>query len=250
MQTPGLREEQKLWQRGLQYIAGIDEVGRGPLAGPVVAAAVIIKNAPRNTLCFLPPHQNATGVSSWMKSKEHCPKATDINPRCGGLQPDGKELIIKDSKKLSPKRREKIFQLLIKSPSIDYGIGVVSEKIIDQINILEASLMAMKQALSDLKISPEFLLIDGQHTLEDISLSQKAIIHGDSKVYSIAIASIIAKVTRDRLMKQIHNKYPVYRFDIHKGYGTKLHLDAIRKYGPCEIHRKSFRPIKNCSYAY
>lgn len=212
MDLPTFVEEQKLWKRGIKYIAGIDEVGRGPLAGPVVAAAVIIKNTPRNSLGF--------------------------------LQADGKELVIKDSKKLSPKQREKIFKLLVKSPSIDYGIGIVSEKVIDKVNILEASLLAMKQAVRDLKTYPEFLLIDGQYTLEDISLSQKAIIHGDNKVYSIAIASIIAKVTRDRLMEQMHNKYPAYRFDIHKGYGTKLHLDALRKYGPCEIHRKSFKPIK------
>lgn len=212
MQIPDLNEEQKLWRQGLQYVAGIDEVGRGPLAGPVVAAAVVIKNTPRNSISF--------------------------------LQADGKELIIKDSKKLSPKQREKIFKLLVKSPSIDYGIGVISEKVIDKVNILEGSLLAMKQAVRDLKTYPEFLLIDGQYTLEDISLSQKAIIHGDSKVYSIAVASIIAKVTRDRLMEQMHNKYPAYRFDIHKGYGTKLHLDALRKYGPCEIHRRSFKPIK------
>lgn len=212
MDLPTFAEEQKLWNQGIKYIAGVDEVGRGPLAGPVVAAAVIIKNMPRNTLYF--------------------------------FQADGKELIIRDSKKLSPKRREEIFKLLAKSPSIDYGIGIISEKIIDKINILEASLLAMKQAVRDLKTYPEFLLIDGQYTLEDITLSQKAIIHGDNKVYSIAIASIIAKVTRDRLMEQMHNKYPVYRFDIHKGYGTKLHLEAIRKYGPCEIHRRSFRPLK------
>lgn len=214
MNVPTFAEEQKLWKQGIKYIAGIDEVGRGPLAGPVVAAAVIIKNTPRDNLAF--------------------------------LQADGKKLIIKDSKKLSPKQREKIFQTLSKSPSVDYGIGIVSEKIIDQINILRASWLAMKKAVEYLKTPPEFILIDGQYTLEDLLINQKAIVNGDTKVFSIAAASIIAKVTRDRLMIEYHKHYPNYGFDAHKGYGTKLHIDALRKYGPCEIHRKSFGPVKKC----
>lgn len=215
MNVPTFAEEQKLWKQGIKYIAGIDEVGRGPLAGPVVAAAVVVKNTPRDNLSF--------------------------------LQADGKELVIKDSKKLSAKQREKIFRMLSKSPSVDYGIGIVSEKIIDQINILRASWLAMKKAVEYLKTPPEFILIDGQYTLEDLLINQKAIINGDTKVFSIAAASIIAKVTRDRLMIKYHECYPNYGFDAHKGYGTKLHTDALKKYGPCEIHRKSFRPVKNAT---
>lgn len=185
-------------------MAGVDEVGRGPLAGPVVAAAIIIKSP--------------AGINHDLK--------------------------IRDSKKLSSKQRDKIFEVLTNNKDVDCGIGIVSESVIDKTNILEASLLAMKQAINDLKTAPEFILIDGRHTLEDIMLNQKAIINGDAKVFSIAAASIMAKVTRDRLMIEYNGKYPNYGFGAHKGYGTKQHLEALKKYGPCAIHRKSFGPVK------
>lgn len=210
MRLPDLREEQKLWSNNVKYIAGVDEVGRGPLAGPVVAAAVIIH------------HESP-------------------------LTSDEQEIFYKkmrDSKKLSAIQREKIFDVLTHSNAIHYGIGIVPEKIIDEINILQASLLAMEYAIRNISCNPDFLLIDGPFTLENISLNQKAIVNGDEKVTSIAMASIIAKVTRDRFMIECDQKYPQYSFALHKGYGTKLHLDALKKYGPCEIHRKSFGPVK------
>lgn len=204
MAFPTLDEEKKLLSRGIKLIAGVDEVGRGPLAGPVVAAAVVFKN----------------------------------------FNNDIQDIGIKDSKKLSLKQREKIFKILTDHPDINYTIGIISESAIDKINILQASLAAMKKAVSQLKVQPEFLLIDGQFTLEDMVISQKAVVSGDEKVFSIAAASVIAKVTRDRMMLEYGLKYPLYGFDKHKGYGTKTHLEALKKYGPCEIHRKSFGPVK------
>jgi len=197
-------EEKKLWQRGCEFVVGLDEVGRGPLAGPVVAAAV----------CF----------------KSNNPPVFEEN--------------IRDSKKLSSRQRERWYGFLTEQDSIKWGIGLVSEKIIDQINILEATKLAMKRALKDLKIEPDYLLLDGNFLLEDLSISQKAVIRGDEKVISCAAASIIAKVARDRLMLRYHQKFPQYGFDAHKGYGTKQHLSAIEQHGPCAIHRLSFAPFK------
>lgn len=192
---------------------GVDEAGRGPLAGPVVAAAL-----------FLSPDFNFHTTEN---QKEF--------------------LKIKDSKKITPKGREKLFEFLISNKDIKYGIGMASEKIIDRENILQATLMAMKKAIEDLtkkepkiNLQNSMILIDGKDILEDVDLAQKSIIGGDDKVWSIAAASIIAKVTRDRLMAKYHEKYPQYCFDRHKGYGTKLHFEMIEKYGQCEIHRKSF----------
>jgi len=196
-------EEQKLWQRGCEFVVGLDEVGRGPLAGPVVAAAVCIKKSD------LPPFVEN----------------------------------IRDSKKLSQKRREGWYKFLTEQPNIKWGIGLVSEKVIDRINILEATKLAMKQAVKALKIEPDYLLLDGNFLLEDLSISQKAVIRGDEKVISCAAASIIAKVIRDRLMLRYHQKFPQYGFDKHKGYGTKDHLAAIKKHGACPIHRTSFSPF-------
>lgn len=217
MQLPTLREETQLWNQGIQYVAGVDEVGRGPLAGPVVAAAVVIQKDffehKRTSSVFLPEYKNS-GV------------------------------MIRDSKKLSMAQREKVFNLLVANEKIDYGIGIIHEKIIDQINILKASLLAMRQAVRNLRRAPDFLLLDGQYTLEDLAVNQKAVVHGDSKVFSIATASIIAKVTRDRLMAEYGKSYTQYGFEVHKGYGTKAHLEALKKYGPCAIHRRTFGPVK------
>ena len=202
-----LQEEKKLWRKGYKYIAGIDESGRGPLAGPVVAAAVMIKKF---------------SIFNFQFSK------------------------IKDSKKLSSKKREEFYKLITKNPAIKWGIGKVSEKVIDRINIKNAAELAMERAIKKLKYRPDFLIIDGKH-LKNYKLkaiSYKPIIKADEKVFSAAAASIIAKVTRDRIMRRFHKKYPQYGFDKHKGYPTKHHRKMLKKYGPCKIHRKTFQPIK------
>lgn len=205
--------EQKYIKQGRNFVIGIDEAGRGPLAGPVVAAALFL--------------------------------SSDFNFHTTKNQ---KEFLkIRDSKKITPKGREKLFDFLIENKDIRYGIGIVDEKIIDQKNILQATFIAMKKAIEDLsnkepKINMQnsIVLIDGRDILENIDLNQKSIIGGDGKVWSIAAASIIAKVTRDKIMEKYHEKYPQYQFDKHKGYGTKLHFELIKKHGPCEIHRKTF----------
>ncbi len=206
--TPNLREEKKLWKKGFKKVAGLDEAGRGPLSGPVVAAAVsIIAN------CKL--------------------KIADFKN-------------LKDSKKLSPKKREEFYKILKKNPAIEWGIGKVSEKVIDKINILEATKLAMKKAVKNLERKPDFLILDGNFKI-DSNIPQKPIIKGDEKVFSCAAASILAKVCRDRIMQRYHKKYPQYGFDKHKGYPTKLHLRMLRKYGPCKIHRISFKPVRACN---
>ena len=200
-----------------EIIVGIDEAGRGPLAGPVVAACASFK------------------VNKVIKLK--------------GLN---------DSKKLSEKRREELYEILTKHENIRWGVGIVSEKVIDKINILEATKLAMQKAINDLEkryttnskalqfgVYPrkaDFLLLDGNFRI-DSEIAQMAIVKGDQKVFSIAAASIIAKVTRDRLMQKMHVKYPGYGFDGHKGYGTAAHMAAIKRLGPCKIHRKTFWPI-------
>jgi len=199
MKYPNFNEEKKLWLKGYKVVAGLDEAGRGTLAGPVVAAAVFVK-----------PNSNFL-----LKG-------------------------INDSKKLSEKQREHLYNILIKNKDIKWGIGIVSETVIDRINILEATKLAMKKAIKNIK--PDFLVLDGNFSLK-LDLPQKSIIKGDGKVMSCAMASVIAKVTRDRLMKKLHKKYPHYGFDKHKGYGTKVHFANIEKFGSCKIHRKSFYPI-------
>jgi ribonuclease HII len=191
--------EEKYSRNGYRYIAGIDEAGRGPLAGPVVASAVIF----------------------------------DV----GYYNP-----YIKDSKKLSPRKREKLFNE-IKKDAISIGIGIVDEEDIDKINILNATIKAMKKALLELSIKPDLLLIDGNIPLPT-DIPQFNIIDGDDKILSISAASIIAKVTRDRIMDEYHKIFPQYNFSSHKGYGTKEHIIALKKYGPCKIHRKSFKGVK------
>ena len=229
---PSFKEEQKLWQRGYEFVAGLDEAGRGPLAGPVVAAAVI----------FCHPALDAgSRKKNWI-------------PAFAGMTKKG----IRDSKKLSAKQRDKWYKVLISHPDIKWGIGVVSEKIIDKINILAATKLAMKRAFKNLEekfrreVSPretsrqfqiDYLLLDGNFILDDLSINQKSFIRGDEKIISCAAASIIAKVTRDRMMIKYHKKFPQYGFDRHKGYGTKEHFRKIKNHGPCRIHRKSFAPF-------
>lgn len=193
--------ENKLREKGYNNIAGVDEVGRGPLAGPVVAAACII------------------------------PK---------GVLIEG----IDDSKKIESSKREEVFQRIINHPKVSYSVGIVDNKVIDQINILQASFLAMKQAIRKLLIKPDFLLFDGnQYPMT--SIPSNAIVKGDSLSISIAAASIIAKQTRDKIMEEYHIKWPHFGFDQHKGYATEKHRNAIVKHGPCEIHRRSFDPIKS-----
>lgn len=198
---------EKLWQYeeegfslGYELIGGIDEVGRGPLAGPVVAAVAIL---PRKT------------------------KISGIN----------------DSKKLSPLQRERLCKT-ISTTIIDWGIGIVDEQIIDEINILQATYLAMGKAIKSLKSKPHFLLVDGLK-IPHLDIPQQPIIKGDQLSISIAAASILAKVIRDRMMIEYDNEFPHYGFAKHKGYGTDLHIKAIKKYGICKIHRRSFEPIKS-----
>ena len=182
----------------LSYICGIDEAGRGPLAGPVVAGAVVL--------------------------------------------PKGKRILyVNDSKKLSEKKREELFDV-IKEEALSFGLGIVSPERIDEINILQATYEAMREAVNKLSVSPDILLNDAV-TIPGIDIRQVPIIKGDAKSLTIASASILAKVTRDRIMAEYDLQYPEYGFAKHKGYGTKAHIDAIRQFGPCPIHRKTF--IKN-----
>ena len=182
---------------------GAVAAGRGPLAGPVVAACIVFNDT------------------------------ISINNELLGIN---------DSKKLSAKKREELFEL-IKNNFIEVGVGICDHQTIDRINILQATFLAMKKALSAVKSRPEFLLIDGSLKLPNCSTPQQAIIKGDGKVFSIAAASIIAKVTRDRIMLEMDKLYPNYEFKRHKGYGTKLHLERIKQFGPCPIHRLSFNRV-------
>lgn len=180
---------------GLSPVCGVDEAGRGPLAGPVFAAAVI-----------LPPGLLLPGVN--------------------------------DSKKLSPKKREALFDLICQN-AVSYGIASASEAEIDSVNILNATFLAMQRAVAQLDPQPALALVDGNR-LPSLPMPAKAIVKGDALSLSIAAASILAKVSRDRLMEELGRQYPQYQFDKHKGYGTKLHIELIRQYGPCPLHRRSF----------
>ncbi len=187
--------ENECRKKGYKYIAGVDEAGRGPLAGPVYAAAVIL------------------------------PEGTFIEG-------------INDSKKLSEKKREELFDVICEKASA-YCIAEVSHTRIDEINILNATFEAMNKAVNGLNIRPDYVLIDGNR-IKGMEIPHETVVKGDAKSISIAAASILAKVSRDRVMYEMAKQYPLYGFDKHKGYGTKAHCDAILKYGACEIHRKSF----------
>lgn len=187
--------EKKYYEAGYEYIAGIDEVGRGSLAGPVVTAAVIL------------------------------PKDFDM-------------LYINDSKQLSPARREKLYPGIIEK-AVALGIGIVTANIIDEINIRQATLLAMKISLANLRIKPDVVLVDGE-VIPDININQERIIKGDSKSVSIAAASIVAKVIRDSMMVAFDPEYPCYNFSDNKGYGTPKHINSIEYFGICPLHRKSF----------
>ncbi|MEJ5348495.1 MAG: ribonuclease HII [Desulfosoma sp.] len=190
--------DQAIRRRGFRLLAGVDEAGRGPLAGPVVAAAVI-----------LPEGMNLSGVT--------------------------------DSKKVSPTRREELVEK-IHQVAVSVGVGWVEAQEIDRINILQASLTAMVRAIQQLKVPPDLVLIDGPYSLP-LSIPQRSVVKGDVRSLSIAAASIVAKVHRDHLMRTYHELYPLYGFARHKGYPTQEHLQALRRFGPCPIHRRSFHGV-------
>ena len=191
--------EEELNSKGINLIAGVDEVGRGPLIGSVVAAAVILP-------------------SGFYMSE------------------------INDSKKLSEKKREELYPIIMEK-AISVGIGVVDRETIDKVNILNATKMAMKMAINNLSVKPEHVLIDAVKL--DIDIPYTAIIKGDAKSESIAAASIVAKVYRDNMMKELDKEYPMYDFKSNKGYGTKKHIEAIKKYGVLKEHRKTFKPVSD-----
>lgn len=199
MQRPNDLFEKDLRKQGYQFIAGVDEAGRGPLAGPVVAAA-----------CILPLDLPISEIQ--------------------------------DSKKISEKVREKVFLELTEVIQIPFGIGIVGSEEIDEINILQATFLAMQRAISNLDGIVDFALIDGNRSPK-LKIPSQTIISGDSKSVSIAASSILAKVTRDRMMKEFGQKWPEYGFEKHKGYGTSSHMEALSQYGPSPIHRKTFAPV-------
>lgn len=191
--------DKEFFNKGLSYVAGIDEAGRGPLAGPVVVACVIM------------------------------PKDSMIEG-------------INDSKKISEKKRETLYEKILEE-AVSYGVGIINQEEIDEINILQATKKALTEAVKSMKIKPQVILVDALTGIDTIGIPYKSIIKGDAKSYSIGAASIIAKVTRDRIMREWDKVYPQYGFAGHKGYGTAKHMQAIREYGICPLHRKTF--VKN-----
>lgn len=191
--------DKEFFNKGLSYVAGIDEAGRGPLAGPVVVACVIM------------------------------PKDSMIEG-------------INDSKKISEKKRETLYEKILEE-AVSYGVGIINQEEIDEINILQATKKALTEAVKSMEIKPQVILVDALTGIDTIGIPYKSIIKGDAKSYSIGAASIIAKVTRDRIMREWDKVYPQYGFAGHKGYGTAKHMQAIREYGICPLHRKTF--VKN-----
>lgn len=200
--TPSLAEERFLWHQGLDYVAGVDEVGRGPLAGPVAAAAVIL---------------SPSADFRWL-------------------------FHVRDSKQLKPDQREELAAYIWRD-ALAVGVGFVSHTTIDRIGIAEATRQAMLRAIGELRRRPQYLLIDAL-SLHACALPQKGIIDGDMRCISIAAASIVAKIARDRHMEGLDGTFSGYGFARHKGYATRQHLDALRRLGPCEIHRRSFNPVR------
>ena len=189
-------KENELRKRGFNSICGIDEAGRGPLAGPVVVASVI-----------MPAESNIEGVN--------------------------------DSKKISEKKREKLYEQIL-DEAISYGVGIVGQDEIDEINILNATKKGLTMSLQELTVKPDLIIVDALNHIDTMGIPYESIIKGDAKCYSISAASIIAKVTRDRIMREWDKVYPEYGFERHKGYGSSAHIEAIKEYGLCPIHRRSF----------
>lgn len=226
MKEQTFKFEKELMANGFNLVIGVDEAGRGPLAGPVVAAAAACKNT----------DPVLTAIES-LRFK-----------------------LIRDSKTLSEKQREGLYDFIY--AHFDIGVGVCDHKTIDKINILEATHLAMKKAVTELasnirhgaprigkgclvRDTKHIILVDGNKKIPNLSIEQRTIVGGDNLVKTISAASIIAKVFRDRMMRQAHERYPYYYFNKHKGYGTRKHLEMLDKFGPCEIHRKTFFPVKN-----
>jgi ribonuclease HII len=199
--SPTLDLEKKLWSKGLAVVGGLDEVGRGAWAGPVVTAVVVL------------PRQH---------------KQIDL---------------VRDSKLLSAKQRQKLYDVII-SEADDFGIGIIDHRVIDKVGIGESTKLAARDAVNMLKKPLDYLLVDAIDLSKHCNCQCRAIVKGDQKIYSISCASIVAKVTRDNLMSRLGPDYEKYCFDLHKGYGTKKHQDALCEYGPCDIHRYSYAPIK------
>ncbi|MGB4373349.1 MAG: ribonuclease HII [Halanaerobiales bacterium] len=191
----------KIYARGYRHIVGVDEAGRGPLAGPVVAAAVI-----------LDPEEPIYGLD--------------------------------DSKKLTEKKREELYEIIM-DKALAVAVGIVSNEVIDQVNILQATFQAMNEAINKLSLTADYVLVDGNMEIPGLGIPQEAVIDGDLNVDAIAAASIIAKVTRDRILYKYHELYPEYGFDRNKGYGTSEHIEALKKYGPTPIHRYSYTIVNN-----
>ncbi len=205
---PSLLEyEEGLWAKGLMRVAGVDEAGRGPLAGPVVACALV------------------------------------FDPGFARTAKDGVLSGLTDSKQLSESKRDHFFEFLERSDSVEFALGSAAPEEIDQINILQATYRAMERSVKGLGSLPDHVLVDGL-PVKGLPCKSTSIVKGDSKSLSIAAASVIAKVTRDRIMQQLHEQYPVYGFDSHKGYGSKRHVQALLEHGPSPVHRTSFRPVK------
>ncbi len=204
VQEPDLREEMALYSEGYRYIAGLDEAGRGSWAGPVVAGAVILPVAQPNLA------QHLEGV--------------------------------RDSKQLTPRQRDHLYEV-IRCAALAVGVGIVPPDMIDELGIVPATRQAMRLAIAQLNPLPDFLLIDYLH-LPEVSIPQKSITNGDTLSLSIAAASIVAKVTRDRWMVQLDNRYPGYGFAQHKGYGTRQHREALARLGPSPVHRLSYAPVR------
>jgi ribonuclease HII len=217
MILPNIDKERKAMEDGFNIVIGVDEVGRGPLAGPVVAGA------------------------AW------------VNPEILEKDFEFRDLI-RDSKKLSEKQRDRIYKFIQESEDFILGIGEVSVEMIDKINILNAALLAMRLAVDEVKeqinkikdtTEDKFCaLIDGNKNIQNLEMEQRLFAKGDQRIFSIAAASVNAKVYRDELMKKYHQKFPEYGFDRHKGYGTKFHIEQLNKIGACEIHRRSFAPVR------
>ena len=252
--------ERKLYNKGIKYVAGIDEVGRGPLAGPFVVSAVILDLEK----IFSPNFQKNLVTYEMEKSNKKLNVDMGVNNKKMGKQSDREEgnmindvefvknegesiklyKLINDSKKVTPKRRD-ILSEFIKSESISYSIEVFEAEQIDELGISELTQRAFFNAIRKLSIKPQYVLTDTFEIAKLTKEHQKNIVSGDNKSISIASASIVAKVFRDNIMVEMHKKYPIYGFDKHKGYGTKMHIQVLQEFGPCEIHRKSFEPIKS-----
>jgi len=289
MQKSNFELEKELYGRGYDFVIGVDEAGRGPLAGPVVAVAAAVRNLEFRISNFESSSNDKilNGDKNNGKNKKKN-LLKDLKLKNSKFPPEADQFrtgnqnskfkiqnwdLIRDSKTLSEKQREEIYGFIMENFFV--GTGICDHKTIDRMNVLQASFLAMKAALASLKSKIKnqneklqiknqnfgaknitrntkcIILIDGDKKIPNFSEEQMAVPRGDEKIKSISAASIIAKVTRDRIMLEAHKKYSQYGFDRHKGYGTKLHMEALRKFGPCEIHRRSFKPIKSlCLFVF